>query len=78
MKLIEAMLSLKTFKRPHSLQAAQYFLAKTGPYKDLVSCDYFVIYSNVDTKNIEVNFSTSLDLYPEDILADDYLLIESL
>ena len=74
MTLIEAMFSLKPFRRPHSLDAAQYFLPSTGPYKDLVSCDYFVIYYNINHKDMDMDFSTSIDLYPDDITADDYIL----
>lgn len=73
MKLIEAMLSLKPFKRPHSLDITQYFLSKTGPFANLVDCDYFVIY--FDGNKDEPEITTALDLYPEDIMADDYELI---
>lgn len=74
MTLIEAMLSLKPFRRPDSLDASQYFLPNTGPYKDLVSCDYFVNYSNINEKDMDMDFSTSIDLYHDDITADDYIL----
>lgn len=72
MTLSEAMFSLRPFRRPHSLDAIQYFLPSTGPYKDLVSCDYFVVYYN--NKHEDMEFSTSIDLYPEDIIANDYIL----
>lgn len=74
MKLAEAMLSLKPFKRPHSLNHVQYFMPGTGPHKSLVSCDYFVFHYDGSS---EGEFSTSIDLYPEDITADDYVLLEA-
>lgn len=47
-----------------------YFLPNTGPYKDLVDCDYFVF-----LEDGEVCFSTSgPDLYGEDFLASDYII----
>lgn len=43
---------------------------KTGPFKDLVDCDYFTI-----AEGGLIAFSTSgPDLYAEDLLADDYIL----
>jgi len=72
MNLHEAMRTHKYFKRPHwDLSKICWFNAQTGPYSELVSCDYFVIYEyGIET------FSTSLDLYAEDILANDYILSE--
>jgi len=67
MTLIEAIQSGKSFRRPHQFQEdeSQWFEAGTGPYKDLVACDYF-------THGGE--FSTSIDLYYDDIIADDYIV----
>lgn len=49
-------------------QAFCHYLPNTGPYKDLVSCDYFVFYEDGF-----LSFSTSgPDLYAEDISANDY------
>ncbi len=71
--LQQAIKSKKKFQRSHwDSQYIQYFEAKTGPHKDLVDCDYFIIY------NGEIQeFSTSIDLYPEDIFAIDYILFEN-
>lgn len=74
MKLIEAMLSLKPFKRPHSFDTIQYFLPKTGPLADLVDCEYFVFY--FDGNKAKPEFSTTIDLYLEDAFADDYELVD--
>lgn len=48
-----------------------YYAPKTGPFQDLVDCDYFVFYED----GLEPNFSTSIDLYPEDLMAQDYQII---
>jgi hypothetical protein len=69
MKIQEAMASLKPFKRPHSDEVSQWFLGGTGPFQNLVECDYFT--------HGEV-FSTSIDLYASDILADDWVILEDL
>lgn len=62
------MLSHKFVFRPNWLDSGfTYYLANTGPHKDLVDCDYFVI-----KEDGEEFFSTSIDLYPEDLLAEDY------
>jgi len=68
MTLKEAMLTNKFVYRPNWYDRGfTYFLPKTGPYKDLVDCDYFVI-----KEDGEEFFSTSIDFYPEDLLAEDY------
>lgn len=74
MTLIEAIDSLKPFSRPHWGKDThiQYCLPNTGPYKDTVDCDYFVV-----TEDSISSFSTSLDLYPEDIKASDYIHLNS-
>jgi hypothetical protein len=66
MTLQEAVSSLKPFKRKDSLEVAQWYLGGTGPFKDLVECDYFVC---------EGQFSTGIDLYASDIFADDWILV---
>lgn len=73
MTLIEAMKTNKYFKRPHWTDSICYFEPKTGPQKNLVDCDYFIVKED----SVE-EFSTSLDLYPEDISASDYELVEEL
>ena len=70
--LKEAILSYKPFKRKHGDLYSQYFKAKTGPFKDLVECDYFSHEFESDpSKGI---FSTSIDLYASDIFEEDYVL----
>lgn len=71
MTIQEAINSLKPFSRPNwEGNRIQYFLPKTGPHQELVDCNYFVI-----TEDGQSYFSTSIDLYPEDLLASDYFLI---
>lgn len=50
----------------------QYFEGKTGPFSYLVDCSYFVIHED----NVNEYFTTSLDLYPEDIFASDWRLFD--
>jgi hypothetical protein len=69
MKLAEAMTSMKPFKRKRSSDWSQWYLGGTGPHKDLVDCDYFV-HGGL--------FSTSIDLYAEDILTDDWEVLETI
>lgn len=78
MTLREVLKSGRKFKRPHMEDwSYQYFQPETGPYKDLVSCDYMVEYMfEGDPKSFEKNFSTSLDLYPEDVLAEDWFFCD--
>lgn len=73
MNLKEAILTYKKVRRPHwdENDSFQYFKAKTGPYKELVDCDYLVLQES----GVE-SFSTSIDLYPEDILSEDYEVLE--
>lgn len=68
MTLIEAIKSLKPFKRPHSEEWSCWYLPWTGPFKDLVNCSYFTH---------DGEFSTSIDLYAEDIAANDYEIQEN-
>lgn len=72
MNLKEALLTFKKVSRPHwgDKEYFQYFQTKTGPHKHLVDCDYFIL-----TESGEEFFSTSIDLYPEDLLADDYEVV---
>jgi hypothetical protein len=72
MKLQEAITSLKPFKRKDSSEWSQWYLGGTGPHKDLVDCDYFVH----DFQVHGGSFSTSIDLYASDILADDWVILE--
>ncbi len=71
MTIQEALLTYKYFKRPMWDHKVCYFKAKTGPFHDLVDCDYFV--TNEDGED---RFTTSLDVYGEEILATDYILCE--
>jgi hypothetical protein len=72
MTLQEVLLSGKKFKRSiwDESEWIEYFRPGTGPNKDLVGCDYFVL------GNGEHIFSTSLDLYAADILAEDWEIKE--
>lgn len=73
MKLEAALKSHTYVKRQHWDSCFCYYEAGTGPYSKegsgLVDCDYFVfIEDGIKT------FSTSIDLYAEDIMADDYII----
>lgn len=64
MTLQEAIKSGKPFRRSGQDEVCQYFKAGEGPYADKgLKSDYFLI---------DGEFSTSLDLYQEDILATDW------
>lgn len=68
MTIQEAIKSGKKFTRKNQEGGwGCYYNQSTGPFDDLVDCDYFVFCED----NIIV-FSTSIDLYAEDILADDW------
>ncbi len=69
MTLQEALNTHKEVRRPSRYAGVQLYKAGTGPHKDLVDCSYFVIREFDET---EAYFSTSLDLYPEDIFASDW------
>ena len=71
MTLKEALLSHKKFKRPQWDYWSCYYAPGTGPYKNLVVCSYFVIYQEPEDM-----FSTSMDMYGEEVLAEDYILEE--
>lgn len=71
MTIQEAIKSGKKFKRPKHDEASQYFESGTGPYSNDVGCDYFVF-----GEGSLAMFSTSIDLYAEDILADDWELVD--
>lgn len=69
MNIQEALKTNHYVKRPHwDYQSFCYYLPNTGPYKDLVECDYFCFYEDGF-----LSFSTSMpDLYAQDVLADDF------
>lgn len=70
MKLEDALKTGKPIKRTHHSNAVvQYFEPKTGPHSDLVDCSYFIVCEDDDN---EWYFTTSLDLYPEDIFSDEW------
>lgn len=71
MTLSEAIKTNKKVKRKSKDWAVQWFLPNTGPYNDIVSCDYFVAYEFG-----EETFITSLDLYADDILDDDWEVLD--
>lgn len=71
MNILYAINSLKKFKRPHWDYSIQYFIPNSGPYTNLVDCDYFVGFHE-DHESM----STSIDLYASDISADDYFILE--
>lgn len=58
----------KYVKRPHWDSSFCHFQGGTGPFKDLVGCNYIVF-----IEDDVADFATSIDLYPEDILATDYI-----
>lgn len=75
MTLIEALKTNKPIKRPkHINPVIQYFEPNTGPDSDLVTCDYFRLREDGD--NVWY-FSTSVDLYPEDLFATDWSVYEA-
>lgn len=74
LNLNEAILSLKKFKRKDNDMFSQYFLAGTGPFKDVLQCDYFSLDFSKDSS--EGTLSTSIDLYAQDILATDYEVVD--
>lgn len=68
MKIQEALKTNKPIKRSNHINAViQYYEANTGPNAELVTCSYFMV-----CDDNEWYFTTSLDLYPEDIFADDW------
>lgn len=73
MTLIDAINSLKQFKRPTWSYSIKYFKEQTGPFVYLIDCDYFVVYNEIR----EPYLITSLDLYPEDILSNEYVVADS-
>jgi hypothetical protein len=73
MNLLDAVKSLQQFKRPNWDHSVQFFKAQTGPFVYIVGCDYFVTYSEYQ----EPYLTTSMDLYPDDILSTDYLTKDS-
>lgn len=70
--LQEAMKSKKPFKNKNSDEYIVFQEAKTGSFKDLVDCSYFII----DCLGDHPYFSTSLDLYYEEILSDEWEIKE--
>lgn len=71
MTIQEALKTHQPVKRPSWDNFVCYFRPKTGPFKDLVDCDYFVYYEN----GLEPMFTTSIDLYGEELLATDYQVV---
>jgi len=69
MNLIEAVQSGRKFSRVEVYEEIQHFKKGTGPYPFLVDCDYFVV---------DGEFSTSIDLYADEILAEYRFLNEHL
>lgn len=64
----ECVRSLKPFKTPGYLKAmVQYWQPETGPFKDVLSCDYFTV---------DGELQTSLDLYADEILSNDWIILE--
>jgi hypothetical protein len=76
--LHEALLSYKEFYRPSSPdETIQYYAPNTGPFRELVTCDYFIVRVRDSQGEEEYrNFQTSIDLYPEEILKDFWELYE--
>lgn len=73
MNYLEAIKTNKYVRRPSWDEGDCFCFYKplTGPYKDLVDCDYFVF-----IEDGFISFSTSgPDLYSEDLLAQDYEVV---
>lgn len=51
----------------------QYFKSGSGPYKILVDCDYFV----VNEDGGDPYMTTSIDLYPEEVLSEEWAVLEA-
>ena len=74
MTIQEALKTHKFIHRPHwgAETCFCYHAAKTGPFKDLVDCDYFTV-----LEDGFLTFSTSSpDFYAEDLFANDYQIRE--
>lgn len=78
MTIQEALKTGKAVVRPNRQNiVAILHKAGTGPNFDLVDCDYFLINElDHEDKLCQWYFSTSLDLYPEDLFADDWEIYE--
>lgn len=74
MKLSEVLKYGNKFARPKDLpyEWYGYYQAGTGPHADL-HCDY-IMFHQINASHLD-EMSTSLDLYPEDILAEDWEII---
>ena len=72
MKLNDVLRLGNKFARPHQLPYEWYGYhdAGDGPFANL-GCIYIAHYD----KDFEPQMSTSIDLYPEDILAEDWVII---
>lgn len=71
MTIQEALQTHQPIRRPDWDNFVCYFRPKTGPFKDLVDCDYFVYYE----EGLETFFTTSLDLYGDALLATDWEIV---
>lgn len=71
MNLIDAINSEKPFFRPGDSEFTQWFKSGSGPFSYLVDCDYFV-----HGDEVSGTFSTSIDLYKEQLEAIDYQVLE--
>lgn len=79
MNLKNAIMSLRPFKRKKDESYSQYFEAGTGPEKEMTDSDYFIhdfIISKSDPKHSSGLFSTSIDLYADDVFAHDWEVYE--
>jgi len=80
MDLKTAIMSHKPFKRRGGEnEYSQYFKAGTGPKSDVVDSEYFLHGFTEFNGNLEYCFglfSTSIDLYVEDIVANDWEILE--
>lgn len=72
MNIQEALKTRKYVRRRNKDFAFCWHEPKTGPYRGLVSCDYFSFYEDGF-----LTFSTSApDFYAEDLLAEDFEIFE--
>ena len=73
MKLEEALKTNKKIIRKSDPNGSviQWCKKDTDKYKGLVACSYFIL--NEDGKEF---FSTSVDLYPNELFADDWEVLE--
>lgn len=75
MNLLEALKTNKKIRRSSKVHGYwQLHPAGTGPFSDMVNCSYFTYMEEDDNDEY---YTTSIDLYPEDLLAEDWEVIDA-